>query len=476
MQHEAFPTNAFNRAWDPESFRAQGHALIDMLANYLGSASQGGTMPILPWVDPAAMVESWPPIGEMPENTTFAALCERILREANHLHHPHYIGHQVPPPLPVTAMCDMIASLLNNGMAVYEMGTTGTAMETRLIQWMCARIGFGDGGGGVITSGGSAANLTALLAARNIYAERCGDQLPAMLVSEHAHYSVTRALKMLGFGTEGIIRVPVDDELRLDTARLDESLEHAKARDRVVIGVCASACSTPAGIFDRLEEVAAFCAEHRLWMHVDAAHGAPASLSEEYRHLLNGIEHADSVVWDIHKMMLMPALASAVLYKRDEQSYAPFAERSSYLLEKAGKEEWFNIGQRTLECTKRSIGFKAYIALQLFGEPMFASYLTCMFDRARAFADTIQESDDFELGAYPEANIVCFRYTGTKAGDIDALQIRLRKRLIESGAYYIVQTALPTGRYLRVVIINPLTTETHLARLLDTIREIARSL
>ncbi len=463
-------------AFDPERFRETGHVLIDQMADYLTEALQGGPMPVLPWIEPDAMAAAWPADFSPEGGEVLNTLMARIIREANHLHHPRYIGHQVPGPLPVAALCDMVASFLNNGMAVYEMGMSGTAMERSVIRWMARSLGFGEPADGVLTSGGSVGNLTGLLAARQAQAERFPDALPAVLVSDQAHYSVLRAARIMGLGREGVETVPSDAGFHMRADLLGECLKRAEARGRKVIAVVASACSTAAGAYDPLERVAEFCEQNGLWLHVDAAHGGAACLSERYRPLLKGIERADSVVWDAHKMLLMPALVSSVIFRNGLHSYIAFEDKASYLFERAGQEEWFNLGHRTIECTKWMSCLKVYAALRCFGTRLFGEYIEYSYDLARRFAEMLRAEPDFELATEPESNIVCFRYLPEGVTHPDALQAAIRKRLISDGSFYIVQTQLRTGLHLRTTIINPYTEEGHLRGLLEAVRAAGNAL
>jgi L-2,4-diaminobutyrate decarboxylase len=237
-----------------------------------------------------------------------------------------------------------------------------------------------------------------------------------------------------------------------------------------VIGVVASAASTATGAFDPLEPIADFCAAHDLWLHVDGAHGAAVALSDRYRSLVAGVERADSVVWDAHKMLLQPALVTAVLFRDAARSYATFAQEASYLFARPTDLAWWNGSARTIECTKRMIAFKLYATLAIYGRDFFARYVERCVDRAAHFARSIAASDDFELAVEPQCNIVCFRHRPSGAVDLDAVQEEARRRLLDEGSFYIVQTRLPTGIFLRVTVINPLTTVQVLAALLDRIR------
>jgi L-2,4-diaminobutyrate decarboxylase len=149
-------------AFDPDVFRSRGRAVVDLLADHLARAATRA-LPVLPWRGPSEALDAWP-IDDRGGADPIAIL-ERVVAESNHLHHPRYVGHQVTSPLPLTALAELVAALLNNGMAVYEMGPASTAMERNLVAWMAARLGFARGDG-VLTHGGSALNLTALLAMR----------------------------------------------------------------------------------------------------------------------------------------------------------------------------------------------------------------------------------------------------------------------------------------------------------------------
>jgi len=472
--------DSIRAAFDPQTFRQHGHRVIDQLADYLGRALRGEVAAVLPPSDPRQMVERWKSTFSAPTEG-FGEFVERVLAQSNHLHHPRYVGHQVTSPLPLAALCELVAALLNNSMAVYEMGPVATAMEQNLVRWMATQLGFPAVADGVFTSGGSAGNLTALLAARQAKAEfdawRDGDHAGsplAVLASEHAHYCVQRAVQIMGWGVGGVVPVATDDAFRMRAKGLPEALRRAQAAGRTVIAVVANACSTATGSFDPLDAIADFCAANDLWLHVDGAHGASAILSEKYRHLLRGIERADSVVWDAHKMLLMPALISAVLFRDGRHSYEAFAQQASYLFAESAREEWFNVGARTLECTKRMTSLKLYAALSLHGSRLFADYITATFDLARRFADRLRSAPDFELAVEPAANIVCFRYAPAGATELDALQLRIRRQILAEGSFYLVQTRLPAGVFLRTTLINPFTADDDLVALLDSIRVAVR--
>lgn len=442
--------------------------------------------PVLPPIPPEEMLARWPgQFGDTPMMTP-SDFVAQVLCESHHLHHPHYIGHQVAVVHPLAAVLEMLSALLNNGSAVYEMGPANTVMEKRVIEWMAQHIGFGPEADGILTSGGSLGNLTALLAARQ--AVTPGDYWEnghpedgryAVLVSEKAHYSVKRAVQILGWGAHGVIPLGVDEQYRVRPDALATGLETARKLGRRVVAVVGSACNTATGTFDPLPAMAGFCREHRLWFHVDGAHGAATVLSPTYRHLVDGIGQADSVVWDAHKMMQVPALNTAVLFRNRAHARQTFAQKAEYLLrEHQAGEETFDLAERTLECTKKMMAMVLYGMLATQGTRYFADVVTATYDLTRQFAAMIEAHPRFELGAQPESNIICFRYTppGLAPDNLDRLQQQIRKQIVESGCYYIVQTRLKPGMFLRCTLMNPLTTVQQLQALLTRIEQTGRSL
>lgn len=363
-------------------------------------------------------------------------------------------------------------------MGVYEMGSPAVAMERAVIKKMALQFGFDETADGFLTSGGTLGNLTALLALRQIKAgydawnEGNADVNLGILVSEEAHYSISRAVKILGWGEAGMIKVPVDDRFRMDVSRLDACYDEAVRKGIRVIGVIGNAGSTGTGSYDPLQAIADFCAEKDLWFHVDAAHGGAAVFSENQRSALDGIQRADSLIIDFHKMLFCPALVTAVIFKRGEDSYQTFAQKASYLWEQEDAE-WFNLGKRTFECTKSMMSLKAYFLLKEYGEDFFGKVVDRLFKSAQTLAGMIRKRDTFELLTEPMANIVCFRHLPKDNREPDEHNARIRRHLLEDGRYYIVQNRIRERLYLRSAIMNPFTTPHHFSDLLDEIGKIA---
>lgn len=475
------------KAFDPESFREQGHKLVDTLADFLKSSLKGEIKRVLPAIDPEAMLARWP--GDFPKTPSedYEEIVARVLDDSNNLQHPRYIGHQCCTPLPLTALNDLLGSFMNNGSAIYEMGPANVAMEKRLVQWMCRLIGYGDDADGVFTNGGTVGNLTALLAARqckaeyDVWKEGLSRGKPmAVLVSTQCHYSVKRAVGVMGLGEDAVLLVPCDDRYHMDLDAAHDIYRKATEQGKHVFAVVGNGCSTATGSYDDLNAIADFAEKHDLWFHVDAAHGASALLSEKYRHYLNGLDRADSMVWDAHKMLMIPALVTAVIFKKAAHSYQSYSQKASYLFEKEATDEWYNYAHRTMECTKNMMGGRMYMALSVLGTDLFADFVTYMYDLTRDFAEVIDAADDFELAVRPESNIICFRYLDPRcrdardldpgADDLDALQRKIRRDVLKTEAFYIVQTELENGTFLRCTLINPNTRLDDLKALLELIR------
>ena len=459
---------AIAEAYDPERFRRDGHALIDRLADALASMHRREGR-VLPWRAPAEARDAWAAEG-WGERHELADDLARVVAASTQLHNPRYLGHQVAPALPSAALAELVSALLNQGTGVYEMGPASAPLELSVIRWMCERAGYASGGG-ALTSGGSLGNLTALLAMRQAKAgvwERgqTGGRQLAVITSSDAHYSVARAVRVMGWGDAGIVTVPVDGDHKLRAAAVEAAIQ--ATGDERVIGIVAAAGSTATGAFDPLDELADLAERRGLWLHVDAAHGGGALLSARHRAKLAGIGRADSIVWDAHKLMMMPALVTAVLFKQEGHAYEAFAQQASYLFAGgAPRDTWWDLGQRTLECTKRMMSVELWAALRQYGEGWFGEVVDRLFELTRVFADKITASGDFELALPPEANIVCYRLRG-------ADNRALREACVRDGTFYIVGTQLDGSYWLRSTVMNPLTEAGDFDALLEHLRSLCR--
>lgn len=466
--------------FDPEFFRKNGHTLVDILADYLNDALSGKEMAVLPWNEPDKLAQLFSFDSGGGDKEPFDLFIRRIIDNSIHIHHPHYIGHQVTSPLPLAILAQFCTTLLNNGAAIYEMGPVNMAMERNVIDRFGAMIGFPKGFDGIFTHGGTAGNLTAMLAARqaktdyNIWEEGVKSELrPGYMMSEQSHYSLGRNVKIMGLGEESIVKVPFDSEYRMRADLLEEYKKRAEDKGIKIISVAANSCSTATGTYDNLNAIADFCEKHDLWLHVDGAHGMGVLFSEKYKKLVNGIDRVDSVVIDFHKMLLVPALNTLVMFKKGEKSFETFAQKASYLFQKSQNNVWYNSATRTIECTKSALGIIAYTAMKYYGENYYREYIDSRYDLAGEFATTIKEDPQMELAVEPDSNIVCFRYAALGLNEelLNRINAAIRDKTIKDGSFYIVQAELAGKIWIRLTIINPVTTKNDLQDLVNLIKK-----
>ncbi|OYV73597.1 MAG: hypothetical protein B7Z72_02170 [Gemmatimonadetes bacterium 21-71-4] len=464
----------FERDMTPQT----ASAFVELVTEYLANtrdASRRVTSVHTPEELAARFAEPLPRRGR-PIEEIVARLRDDVIAESNHLYHPRYVGHQVSAPLPAAVWTEPLIAALNQSVAVFEMSPVGTVLETQVIRWMCELAGFGPEAGGTLTSGGTEATQTALLAARSAcrpdaWANGVGANPPVVVYGEHAHYAVSRAVGTLGLGVRNGVRVPSRDH-RMDVDALRSALDALAAQGRDVMAVVATAGSTATGSFDDLEAIGALCEARGLWLHVDGAHGASALLSARHRGRVAGLARAKSVAWDPHKMMLLPLSAGAVLVRDERALEAAFAQQAPYLFHgRADREarKW-DQGTRSAQCSRRADVFKLWVALQRYGADGIGGLFDHLCDVTRAMYEDASRRPALEAMHEPACNILCFRWVGDGTlGDerLDAINRALRERYNASGHGWITATDLDGRRVLRVTIMNARTTVEHTVEVLD---------
>jgi len=406
-----------------------------------------------------------------------------IVPDSNRLYHPRYVGHQIAGPLPAAVWTENVTAALNQSLAVFEMSPVGTVLEHRVIAWMNALVGFPAGSGGTLTSGGTEATFTGLLAARgsalpDAWTNGVGSDAPVLLCGEHAHYAVTRAAAELGLGMRSVLPVRSRD-FKMDTAALQGALEQLSRAGKRVMAVVATAGSTATGSFDDLRTIAKLCDQFGVWLHVDAAHGGSALLSARHRERVRGIERARSIAWDPHKMMLLPSQAGMLLVRDERDLDCAFTQRAPYLFHGGDGERVWDQGTRNFMCSRRADVLKLWVAIQRYGSLGLEQLYDYFCDLARTVYDELQSRPEFQALHEPESNILCFRYVGDGARSdeaLDQLNRELRERYNLSGEGWITATNLDGRRVLRVTMMNPRTTAADVRDILDGLAKIGRTL
>jgi len=459
-----------------------GHAFAEVIATYLAD-TRNREMRVSTRHAPEALAARFDePLPR--EGRSIDAIVERLHRdvvaESNHLWHPRYVGHQNSGPLPAAIWTESLTAALNQSIAVFEMSPVGTVLEHRVISWLCELVGFPAGSGGTFTSGGTEATFTALLAARSAampsaWTDGVGADPPVLLCGEHAHYAVTRAAAQLGLGMRNV-RVVASRGYAMDPSALERTLAELASEGHGVMAVVATAGSTATGSFDDVDAIASLCDAHRVWLHVDAAHGGSALWSERHKHRLRGIDRARSMAWDTHKMMLMPSQAGMLLVRDERDLEAAFSQRAPYLFHDARGERAWDQGTRSFMCTRRADVLKVWVGLERYGSAGMAQLYDYFCALARSMYDEISARADFEALHEPESNILCFRHVGDGSRpdpELDDLNRRIRERYNASGEGWITTTMLNGRRVLRVTMMNPRTTEADIPAIIDGLAAMA---
>ncbi|BAU83460.1 pyridoxal-dependent decarboxylase [Streptomyces laurentii] len=410
------------------------------------------------------------PLGDL--TAALDELEDVYLRDAVYFHHPRYLAHlNCPVVLPAVA-AEAVLSAVNSSLDTWDQSAGGTLIERRLIDWTAGRIGFGPGADGVFTSGGSQSNLQALLLAR----EEAGAVAPSRLrifASACGHFSVQKSATLLGLGPDAVVSVPVDRERRMQSVVLAAELAACRAEGLVPMAIVATAGTTDFGSIDPLPEIAALAAEYGAWMHVDAAYGCGLLVSPTRRHLLDGIERADSVTVDFHKSFFQPVSSSAVLV-RDGATLRHATYHADYLNPRrpATAEHLPNQVDKSLQTTRRFDALKLWMTLRVMG----AEGVGTLFDEVCALAregHTLLAADPrFEVVTEPSLSTLVFRFLPeSDAPDeaVDRANLHARQALFASGEAVVAGTKVDGRPHLKFTLLNPETTTADLTAVLDLI-------
>lgn len=414
---------------------------------------------------------------------------ELYIRHATAFHLPEYIAHLNCPVVIPALAAEVIISAVNSSQDTYDQSAGGTFIERRLIDWTANEIGYTNADG-VFTGGGSQSNLMGLLLARDHFAIKMlghhikEDGLPPeasrfrIFVSEKAHFSNQKNAWLLGMGEQAIVKVKTDSRFRMDTAALKAAVDEQLSQGNIPIAIVATAGTTDFGNIDPLQPIADIAATYQLWMHVDAAYGCGLLLSNKYRHLLKGIEQADSVTIDYHKSFFQPISSSAFLV-RDKSTLQLVRHHADYLNpeDQDYDELPAQINKSITQSTRRFDALKLWCTLRLMGKHKLGVYTDMMIDTAAATAALLQQDPEFDLLSSSDLGVLVFRFrpTGIKT-DLSALNLRIKQALFFEGICIVASTKVENNFYLKFTILNPVTTVSHIREILATIKSKGYSL
>lgn len=452
--------------WDPPTVKRLARELADLAADALMVTGEAVRKPGSEKL--AAKI-----LQRAEKRPTFVQLARDVREASLALSHPRYSAQQVAAPIPAAALVESVVAAMNQSLAVWEMSPIATAIDRELMAGFKRIFGYPRSAEGSLVPGGAFANLTALLAARDALEPRAsknGRAHIAIIVGDQAHYSIARAAAILGLGRDAVFKVPLDAEFCTHVEHCDQVFAAARKvgfRKFILVG---SSGSTPTGSFDDLEALSDIARKHRAWFHVDAAHGAGLAFSRRFRRRLRGLAHADSLIFDPHKMMFMPLTAGGVLVREAARLTEPLQEAAPYLF--GSKRRWPDLGQLTIACSQRFDALKIWLVWRVYGGEIWDHLTTHVCDVTKAAFEYCLDSKILEPVHRPHSNIFCFQLR-KRDRDSDRRHWVIKEALNESGFAYISSTVLDHRRVLRIVVMNPRTTAEDICDVLGRVEQIA---
>ena len=447
------------------------------------------------------------PASPRPIADVLAAFRDRLAGGQMNAQHPRQFGYFTPPPLPVSMMGELLAQITNQGVDVWHAGPLATFVEEEIVRWLCDVVGYGPASFGLLTSGGVMANFMGMALARDIHLGRLlgmgrvprGAMLDGVRVyaSDQTHFSIARALDLLGFPLDTLVVVESDHRFRLRGTPVAAAVARDRAAGLVPFAIAAVAGSTNTGSVDATGELADVAAAEDLWLHVDAAYGGAVRLSERDAGRVPDLDRADSVTVDPHKWLFQAYDIGGLLVRDGRHLGEVFGGRApEYYRGGEGSEagagpapdvtdphgDQLNFYKLSFEGTRRWRALKLWMSWQHLGTRGFGRLIEANIDLAAHLARRCAESDDFEaIPDQPELSVVCFRHLpGGRAtaatlpgAELDAHQDRLQRSLEVSGDGWLTTTRLRDATWLRAGIVNYLSTEADIERLLETLRRLA---
>lgn len=502
-------------AGDDTGLREMGYAMVDLVVEYLqGLEGRRVYGPLTP----AGLDDTFAePLPE--EGTPFADLVQdcrnRVFPNTMAIGSRRYFGMMNPAPLPVAIFSEALCAAMNQNTASWRHAPSGTAIEKRVIRWLCDLFGLPHRSFGTMTDGGSLANITGLKLAINRVLGRDlshindlsapGAELARLTfyVSAQAHYSFEKAIDLLGLGRGQLRRIPVDELFRIDLAALEAAItadRQAGLKPACIIGI---AGTTNTGSIDKLDRLAALAAQYSCWFHVDAAYGGAVMLSEMYRTMLRGIDRADSITVDPHKWFYMPFSAGGILVRDGDFLRRSFLVYPEYYMEKyqrdtdaAGADpappvppdrrgfhhgDKVNFFQYGIQGSRRLNALKLWLALRAVGRRQYAAWVEKDIELARVMAARMRRQPDFRILGPNTLGICNFRWEPLRpdgsmrftAAQTDRLNRQLQDLVEREGDAWFSYTVLDGQVALRVNVENRNMEQADIERLVAVIRRAA---
>lgn len=353
-----------------------------------------------------------------------------------------------------SALGDFLADVTNCYSGVSFASPGGALMERLLVQWMASLVGYPETAGGDLTSGGSMANLTAIIAARETMGIRARDvESGCIYTTSDAHHCIDKALRAAGLADCNRRLVPMDRRFRMDVAALEQMVAADKRAGLKPWLVITSAGTTDTGAVDPIPAIARVAEQHELWLHVDAAYGGFFLLCDEGRQVLNGLEKAHSIVLDPHKGLFLPYGSGAVLVRDEEWLARSQAYQADYMQDARKASGHYSPADLSLELTRPFRGLRFWLPLKLFGLAPFRAALAEKIWLARYFYTQLENMPGWEVGPYPELSVVIYRFV-PEHGDADNFNQKLVEAVQADGTVFISSTLIDGHFFLRLAVLH----------------------
>ena len=404
---------------------------------------------------------------------------QRVLRDvlpyAGRIDHPRFFAFIPASPTWPSFLAHVLTSGFNIFQGTWLESAGPSQVELVVLDWFREWLGMPETAGGLFTSGGSAATLDALVAAR--HAAGNDDRL-VLYESDQCHAAVHRAARICGFRDENLRQIPTDDHYRLDVAALAEAVRRDRAEGRKPFMVSANAGATNTGAIDPLDAIADLCAREGLWFHVDAAYGGFAILDEATRPKLKGIERADSVVLDPHKWLFQPYETGCLMVRDAGLLRDAFRIMPEYLQDADMTLEHVNFADRGLQLSRSFRALRVWMSIQMLGLDEFRVVIRRAVKLARDAEAHIRDSARLELLSPASLGMVCYRFhpPGVDPSMLDSLNRAIQEEIVESGFAMISSTRLQGAYSLRLCILNYRSTWEDVRATLARVEEIGRRL
>ncbi len=389
--------------------------------------------------------------------------------------HPAAVAHlHCPVAIPALA-AEVLISATNQSLDSWDQSPFATMVEERVIEWLCETAGLPTMASGSFTSGGSQSNMTAL----HLAAERCGLEARhtgLIFTSEQAHFSIAKSARILGFAADAVVTIETDGEGRMRPEVLGQRLDEARWLGRPVVAIVATAGTTDLGAIDPLDAIADLAAAHDVFLHVDAAYGG-GLLFSRHRNRLKGLERAQSISLDFHKMLFQP-ISCGVLLVGDKADFLPLATKADYLNpEDAVFPGVPNLVERSFQTTRRADALKVLMTARALGRDGLDDLINRTLENTIAAGHAVDARSYLRLARRPSLSTVVFRYVSAHGpGHDDEMTIRLRAQLFEAGVAALATTVLDGRVHFKFTLLNPRSTPDVVNRVLDAIGEAAEDI